>query len=114
MSESALCSPCFPANNTIPEPWISTREPSPNRTVTLTARSSLEKTSLRPVMWLVAPVSRYQPSWSSPASALPRNAWAHSSLRWTVVDAGSGASFNAQTCAISSAGSSSSSCARCA
>lgn len=81
--------------------------------VPCTVLSSLQKTSLQLVMWLVVPVSRYQPSWISPAPALPRYACARGSMWWTVVDDGTRALFSA-TCAISSVSSSSSSYTRCA
>jgi hypothetical protein len=72
-----------------------------------------------PVMWFVAPVSRYQPSRrSSMLEVVPRNAYALVSSRWTgccssgadlTVSGGAGASSISSTMAIESTGSSSSS-----
>ena len=45
-----------------PAPWMSTTEPSTNRTFPVIERSSSANASTEPVMWFEAPVSRNQPS----------------------------------------------------
>uniref|UniRef100_A0A0A9BQE9 Uncharacterized protein n=1 Tax=Arundo donax TaxID=35708 RepID=A0A0A9BQE9_ARUDO len=57
----------------VPHSWMLTTDPSPNWMDPVTAWSSSEKTSARPIMWFVAPVSRYQPSRRSASSVAPRN-----------------------------------------
>src|SRR6185437_16974650 len=47
-------------------------EESPNLTEPPTSTSRSEKNSRRPVMWCVAPKSRYQPSTLSSSEPLPR------------------------------------------
>uniref|UniRef100_A0A0A8YQN8 Uncharacterized protein n=1 Tax=Arundo donax TaxID=35708 RepID=A0A0A8YQN8_ARUDO len=72
-SLSSLCSPCLPLKMIVPHPWMLTTDPSLNQPDPVTTRSSSEKISARPVMWFVAPVSRYQPSRRSASSVTPRN-----------------------------------------
>ena len=66
----------------MPWPSMVTSEPSPKRTRPVMFWSSSEKTSRQPVMWFVAPVSRYHLSaWRSPSEL--RWSWARGSSRWT-------------------------------
>jgi hypothetical protein len=64
-------------------PLISTAEASPNLTESCTLESKSEKYSHRPVMWCVAPVSRYQPSIFSSLNPLPRKTQVRGSSRWS-------------------------------
>jgi len=65
-----------------PTPWMSTFDASPNRTDPRTSPSMLAKSSRRPVMWWVAPLSRYHPSIASSSAVTLRTAWARGSSSW--------------------------------
>jgi hypothetical protein len=58
-----LCSPWRPEKMMVHLPQMLTMEPSLNLMVPYTARSSSENTLSWPIMWFVAPMSRYQSSW---------------------------------------------------
>ena len=59
MSESSLRSPFLVRNMIEPFPFISILESSPNLTFPVTLLSILVKNSRFPVIWLLAPLSRY-------------------------------------------------------
>jgi hypothetical protein len=106
----------------VPRPQISTFKPSPNFTDPVTQPSSSEKASLEPVMWLLAPESRYH-LYSTLPPTHPRWTWARDSYRWMACGAfpysaaatsSTSTSCSTQNITIRKVGSLLSTCTRCA